>query len=95
MKIYTIHTRLIAINKDGEETLLDHFVQDFAYKVRENAYKALEDLKKAHMLESEYKPTRSDFTLVKEPTYEDGNKYELQFEIKEHYLSIFEDEKGL
>ena len=90
-KFYTIVTRLYVTDKDGNEQMLDATTQDFAYKARENAYKAFEDLKKEHINIGHYERTRSDFSLVKR-SLETGQTYNLEFEIKEHYLSDYEQE---
>ena len=89
-KFYTITTILKAVNKDGSEELLNVGTLDKAYKVRENAYKALQDFKKEYILTNGYKPTRSDFSVVKErPDY----LLYVNFEIKEHWLSDYEEKE--
>ena len=87
-KFYTITTILKAVNKNGSEELLNVGTLEKAYKVRENAYKALQDFKKKYYLSEGYKPTRSEFSVVKERT--DYLLY-VDFEIKEHWLSDYED----
>ena len=80
------------IKKDGSEELLNVGTLDKAYKVRENAYKALQHHKKEYYLSDGYKPTRSEFSVVKEPALGLDNKYVCDFIIKEHWLSDFEKE---
>lgn len=91
-KFYTITTILKVIKKDGSEELLSAGTIDKAYKVRENAYKALQDFKKEYYLSNGYKPTRSEFSVVKEPVLGLDNKFVCDFEIKEHWLSDYEKE---
>lgn len=86
-KIYVIITKLTAINKDGHEELLGTFTTDFAYRSRENAYKAVLNLKQEHINNIGYEATRSDFEVVKNAS---GIKYIVNFEIKEYYLSDYE-----
>lgn len=88
-KIYTVVTTLTAMNRKGQKTLLDTLTSQFAYRSRENAYKAVLDLKKAHIDNSDFEATRSDFELVK-TDYGIG-KYIINFEIKEYYLSDYEE----
>lgn len=90
-KIYVLIQRLYVTDKDGNEELLDVITSDFAYKARENAYKALEALKKENIRLGRYERTRSDFSLVKR-SLETGQTYNLEFEIKEYWLSDFEKE---
>lgn len=91
-KFYTITSTLRAVNKkDGSEELLNVGTLDLAYKVRENAYKALQDFKKQYITSMEYKPTASEFSVVKErPTY----LLIADFEIKEHWLSDYEEKES-
>lgn len=88
IKIYTVGTRLYG----GGDTLLDAHTLQFAYRSHENACKALEDLKKAHMLSSGYKPTESPTTLQKRGDYTD-TIFKLEFVITEHYLSDYEEKE--
>lgn len=87
--IYTLQTTLTVTDIKGKETLLDVNTAQFAYRSRENAYKALQSLKKEHIAIGNYEPTRSDFSLVKR-SLETGQKYTLDFEIKEFILSDYE-----
>ena len=87
--IYTLQTTLRVIDNKDTETLLDVNTAQFAYRSRENAYKALQELKKAHIAIGSYDPTRSDFSLVKR-SIETGQTYTLDFEIKEFILSDYE-----
>lgn len=85
--IYTIFTKLTTIRNDGSEELLDILSSDFAYRTRENAYKAVLRLKKDYINNLDYEATRSDFEVVKNVN---GNKYNVNFVIKEYYLSDYE-----
>ena len=90
-KFYTITTTLKAVNKDGSEDLLSVGTLEKAYKVRENAYKALQDFKKNYYLSNGYKPTRSDFSVyIERLTY----TLYVDFEIKEHWLSDYEEKES-
>lgn len=87
-RFYTITTILRSVKKDGSEELLNVGTLQEAYRVRENAYKALQEFKKEYYLSEGYKPTRSEFSVVKErPDY----SFYVDFEIKEHWLSDYEE----
>lgn len=86
-KIYVVYTKLTAVNKDGHEELLDVLSSDFAYRSRENAYKAVLSLNKDYIDDLDYEATRSDFEVVKNAN---GIKYIVNFKIKEYYLSDYE-----
>lgn len=85
---YTITTSLKAIREDGSEELLEVGTLGKAYKVRENAYKALQDYKKKYYLSNGYKPTRSEFSVVKDLI---SSKFVCDFEINEHWTSDYEE----
>lgn len=86
-KIYVVYTKLTAITKGDHEELLDILSSDFAYRSRENAYKAVLGLKQDYIDSLDYKATRSDFEVVKNAN---GIKYIVNFKIKEYYLSDYE-----
>ena len=90
MKIYTLNYKLFA-KRENEEKLIDEQILDWAYRSRENAFKAVQERIKTHIELCNYKPTRSQF-VIESDTSETGTKYVIEYEIKEHYLSEFEKE---
>lgn len=88
--IYTINSTLVAIKENGEKRILDKHSQEFAYKARENASKALERLKQVFIADCGYEATTDELLLIKRRSHEDTNLYELRYEIEEHYLSDYE-----
>ena len=88
-RFYTITTTLRVVKKkDGSEEILDVGSLQKAYKVRENAYKALQDFKKESYLSNGYKPTRSEFSVVKEQA---DMMFICDFEIKEYWTRDYEE----
>ena len=90
-KFYTVGYRLTVKRKDGTEELLDVQTQEFAYNTRENAYKELQTFKKDILSSDTYKPTTNEFRVVKRTL---DQIYIMDFEIKEHWLSVYEEKES-
>ena len=89
MKIfYTINYKLFESRK-SDETLIDAQTGVLAYKSRENAFKAVQEQIKMHVGLCGYKRTLSSFVIETEPS-ESGQKFRIEYEIKEHWLSDYE-----
>lgn len=84
---YTINYKLYESCK-SEETLIDAQTVDLAYKSRENAFKAVQELIKIHVELCNYKRTLSSFVIETDKS-ESGQKFRIEYEIKEHWLSDY------
>ena len=85
---YTINYKLYASRK-SEETLIDAQIVDLAYKSRENAFKAVQERIKTNIELGGYKRTLSSFVIETDES-ESGQKFRIEYEIKEHWLSDYE-----
>ena len=85
---YTINYKLFASRK-SDETLIDVQTGDLAYKSRENAFKAVQERIKTHVELCGYKRTLSSFVIETDES-ESGQKFRIEYEIKEHWLSDYE-----
>lgn len=85
---YTINYKLYESRK-SEETLLDVQTGELAYKSRENAFKAVQERIKTHIELCGYKRTISSFVIETDES-ESGQKFRIEYEIKEHWLSDYE-----
>ena len=85
---YTINYKLFE-SRNNNETLIDVQTVDLAYKSRENAFKAVQERIKTHVELCGYKRTLSSFAIETEPS-ELGQKFRIEYEIKEHWLSDYE-----
>lgn len=85
---YTINYKLYASRKSNE-TLIDVQTVDLAYRSRENAFKAVQERIKTNIELGGYKRTLSSFVIETEPS-ELGQKFRLEYEIIEHWLSDYE-----
>ena len=85
---YTINYKLYE-RRRNEETLLDVQTSDLAYKSRENAFKAVQERIKTHVELCGYKRTLSSFVIETDES-ESGQKFRIEYEIKEHWLSDYE-----
>ena len=85
---YTINYKLFE-SRNNNETLIDVQTVDLAYKRRENAFKAVQERIKTHVELCGYKRTLSSFVIDTEPS-ELGQKFRIEYEIKEHWLSDYE-----
>lgn len=87
---YTINYKLYA-SRQSNEVLLDAQTVDLAYKSRENAFKAVQERIKTNIELGGYKRTLSSFVIETDES-ESGQKFRIEYEIKEHWLSEFEKE---
>ena len=85
---YTINYKLYESRNSGE-TLIDTQTVDLAYKSRENAFKAVQERIKTHIELCNYKPTTNDLVIETDES-ESGQKFRIEYEIKEHWLSNYE-----
>ena len=85
---YTINYKLYESRK-SEETLIDAQTVDLAYKSRENAFKAVQERIKTNIELGDYKRTISSFVIETDES-ESGQKFRIEYEIKEHWLSDYE-----
>ena len=87
-KFYTINYKFYESRK-SDETLIDVQTGDLAYKSRENAFKAVQERIKTHVELCGYKRTLSSFVIETDES-ESGQKFRIEYEIKEHWLSDYE-----
>ena len=87
-KFYTINYKLYESRK-SDETLIDAQTVDLAYKSRENAFKAVQERIKTNIELCGYKRTLSSFVIETDES-ESGQKFRIEYEIKEHWLSDYE-----
>ena len=85
---YTINYKLYASRK-SDETLIDVQTVDLAFKSRENAFKAVQERIKTNIELGGYKRTLSSFVIETDES-ESGQKFRIEYEIKEHWLSDYE-----
>lgn len=85
---YTINYKLYASRKSNE-TLIDAQTVDLAYKSRENAFKAVQERIKTNIELGGYKRTQSSL-IIETDESESGQKFRIEYEIKEHWLSDYE-----
>ena len=85
---YTINYKLYESRK-SEETLIDAQTVDLAYKSRENAFKAVQERIKTNIELGDYKRTISSFVIETDES-ESGQKFRIEYEIKENWLSDYE-----
>lgn len=85
---YTINYKLY-VSRKSEQILLDTQTVDLAYKSRENAFKAVQERIKTNIELGGYKRTRSSFVIETDES-ESGQKFRIEYEIKEHWLSDYE-----
>lgn len=85
---YTINYKLYGVRKN-DETLIDVHTAGLAYKSRENAFKAVQERIKKHVELCAYKRTISSFVIETDES-ELGQKFRIEYEIKEHWLSDYE-----
>lgn len=84
---YTINYKLFAYVQDDLK-LLDVQISDLAYKSRQNALQAVQERMKTHIQFGDYdRSTFNKLALISK-----DEKFRLEFEIKEHWLSEFEKE---
>lgn len=86
---YTINYKLFG-SRRNDENLIDVQINEKAYKTRENAFKAVQERIKTMLELGDYKPTRSAFVIETDES-ETDIKFRMEFEIKEHWLSEFEE----
>ena len=85
---YTINYKLFESHRNNE-TLIDAQTVDLAYKSRENAFKAVQERIKTHIELCNYKLTNKELVIETDPS-ESGQKFRIEYEIKEHWLSDYE-----
>lgn len=85
---YTINYKLF-VSRKSDETLLDAQIVDLAYKSRENAFKSVQERIKTHVELCNYKPTNKEFVIETDES-ESGQKFRIEYEIKEHWVSDYE-----
>ena len=85
---YTINYKLFE-SRQSNEVLLDVQIVDLAYKSRENAFKAVQERIKTNIELCGYKRTLSSFVIETDES-ESGQKFRIEYEIKEHWLSDYE-----
>ena len=86
--LYTINYKLYA-RRMSDETLIDVQIVDLAYKSRENAFKAVQERIKTHVELCNYKLTNKELVIETDES-ELGQKFRIEYEIKEHWLSDYE-----
>ena len=87
-KFYTINYKLYESRK-SDETLIAAQTVDLAYKSRENAFKSVQERIKTHIELGDYKRTLNSFVIETDES-ELGQKFRIEYEIKEHWLTDYE-----
>ena len=85
---YTISYKLFE-SRNNNEILIDVQTADLAYKSRDNAFKAVQERIKTNIELCGYKRTLSSFVIETDES-ELGQKFRIEYEIKEHWLSDYE-----